>query len=145
MSALIREDFMPDKSANTDRATVRSADARGTKRKAARERIVGAARSAGSLLKEGAILAGDLNRDGKVDREDARIAAGKAKQLASATAAQAGRLGNKVLQHDMGKDAAAGAAIGAIVAVPVPIVGPVAGATVGAIAGVIKNVRSRKK
>ena len=136
---------MPDKSAKTHRATVRSAGAAGTKRKAARERIVGAVRSAGSLVKEGATLAGDLNRDGKVDREDARIAADKAKQFASATAAQAGKLGSKVLQHDMGKDAAAGAAIGAMVAVPVPIVGPVAGAAVGAIAGVIKNVRSRKK
>jgi len=136
---------MPDKSAKTDRATARSAGATGTKRKAARERIVGAARSAGSIVKKGAIFAGDLNRDGKVDRKDARIAADKGKQLASATAAQAGRLGNKVLQHDMGKDAAAGAAIGALVAVPVPVVGPVAGAAVGAIAGVIKNVRSRKK
>jgi hypothetical protein len=86
-----------------------------------------------------------LNRNGKVDQEDARLAAGKARKVASAAAVGAGKLGKKVLQHDMGKDAAAGAAIGAVVAVPVPIVGPVAGAAAGAIAGVIKNVRSRKK
>lgn len=121
------------------------ASAAGSKRKSAREKIANASRSAGSFVKDAAVLVGDLNRDGKVDREDATIAAGKATKLASATAAGAGKLGKEVLKHDMGKDAAAGAAIGAIVAVPIPIVGPVAGAAVGAIAGVIKNVRSRKK
>jgi hypothetical protein len=96
-------------------------------------------------VKGAAAFAGDLNRDGKVDREDAGIAAGKAKKVASATAAGARKLGKRVLHHDVGKDAAAGAAIGAAVAVPVPVVGPLAGAAVGAIAGVINNVRSRKK
>lgn len=119
--------------------------AKGSKRKSAREKIAGAARSTGRIVKDAAVFAGDLNRDGKVDQEDARIAAGKAKKVASATAARAGKLGKKLLQHDMGKDAAAGAAIGAVVAAPIPIVGPVAGAAVGAIAGVVKNVRSRKK
>ena len=119
--------------------------AKGSKRKSAREKIAGAARSTGRIVKDAAVFAGDLNRDGKVDQEDARIAAGKAKKVASATAAGAGKLGKKILQHDMGKDAAAGAAIGAALAVPIPIVGPVAGAAVGAIAGVIKNVRSRMK
>jgi len=116
-----------------------------SKRQSAREKIAGAARSTGKIVKDAAVFAGDLNRDGKVDQQDARIAAGKAKKVASATAAGAGKLGKKVLQHDMGKDAAAGAAIGAVVGAPIPIVGPVAGATVGAIAGVVKNVRSRKK
>ena len=115
------------------------------KRKSAREKIAGAARSTGSFVKDAAVFAGDLNRDGKVDQEDARIAAGKAKKVASATAVAAGKLGKGVLQHDVGKDAAAGAAIGAVAALPIPIVGPVAGAAVGAMAGVIKNVRSRKK
>ena len=121
------------------------ANAAGSKRKSAREKVAGAARSTGSFVKDAAVFVGDLNRDGKVDQEDARIAAGKAKKVASATAVGAGKLGKEVLQHDMGKDAAAGAAIGAVVGVPIPIVGPVAGAAVGAIAGVIKNVRSRKK
>jgi hypothetical protein len=119
--------------------------AKGSKRKSAREKIAGAARSTGRIVKDAVVFAGDLNRDGKVDQEDARIAAGKAKKVASATAAGAGKLGKKVLQHDMGKDAAAGAAIGVVVGAPIPIVGPVAGATAGAIAGVVKNVRSRKK
>ena len=121
------------------------ASAARSKRKSAREKIAGAARATGSFVKDAAVFMGDLNRDGKVDPDDARIVAGKAKKVASATAEGAGKLGKAILQHDMGKDAAAGAAIGAVVGVPIPIVGPVAGATVGAIAGVIKNVRSRKK
>lgn len=107
--------------------------------------IVDAARATGRVAQEAAILVGDLNGDGKVDQEDARIAAEKAKTLASATATEAGKLGKEVLQHDMVKDAAAGAAIGAVVAVPIPLVGPAAGAAVGAIAGVIKNVFSKIK
>lgn len=132
-------------SVTTNDETKGVATAAGSKRKSTREKIAGAARSTGSFVKDAAVFVGDLNRDGKVDQEDARIAAGKAKKVASATAVGAGKLGKKVLQHQMGKDAAAGAAIGAVVAVPIPIVGPVAGAAVGAIAGVIKNVRSRKK
>ena len=116
-----------------------------SRRKRAREKVAGAARSASSFVKNAAVFAGDLNRDGKVDQEDAKIAAGKAKKFASATAVGAGKLGKEVLKHDMGKDAAAGAAIGAVAGVPIPIVGPVAGAAVGAVAGMIKNVRSRKK
>ena len=76
------------------------------------------------VLPDAAVFAGDLNRDGKIDQGDGRIAAGKAKKVASATAVGVGKLGKKVLQHDMGKDAAAGAAIGAVVGVPIPIVGP---------------------
>ncbi len=121
------------------------AGASGSKRKAAREKIAGAARATGSFVKDAGVFVSDLNRDGKVDQEDARIAGRKAKKVASATAAGAKKLGKKVLEHDMGKDAAVGAAIGAVVAAPIPVVGPVAGAAVGAIAGVVKNVRSRKK
>ena len=121
------------------------ANAAESKRKSARGKVANAARATGSFVKDAAAFAGDLNRDGKIDHEDARIAAGKAKKVASATAVGVGKLGKEVLRHDMGKDAAAGAAIGAVVGVPIPIVGPVAGAAVGAIAGVIKNVRSRKK
>ena len=136
---------MSRNSAKTNDGPKGSASASGSKRKLAREKIAGAARATGRLVKDAGVFVGDLNRDGKVDQEDARIAAGKAKKVASATAAGAGKLGKKVLQHDMGKDAAAGAAIGAVVAAPIPIVGPVAGAAVGAMAGVVKNVRSRKK
>ena len=129
----------------TNAGPKRAASAAASRRKRAREKVAGAAKATGSFVKDAAVFAGDLNRDGKVDQEDARIAAGKAKKLASATAAGAGKLGKEVLKHDMGKDAAVGAAIGAVAGVPIPVVGPVAGAAVGAIAGVIKNVRSRKK
>lgn len=128
---------------STDPERVSGAGA--SRRKRAREKVAGAARATGSFVKSAATFAGDRNRDGKVDQEDARIAAGKAKKIASATAAGAKKLGKEVLKHDMGKDAAAGAAIGALVAAPIPVVGPVAGAAVGAIAGMVKNVRSRKK
>jgi len=121
------------------------AGAGASRRKRAREKVAGAARSTGSFVRNAATFAGDVNRDGKVDQEDARIAAGKAKKIASATAAGAGKLGKEVLKHDMGRDAAAGAAIGAVAGVPIPVVGPVAGAAVGAIAGMIKHVRSKKK
>ena len=135
----------PDDSVTTNGGPKGVANAAGSKRKSAREKAAGAARSTGNFVKDAAAFVGDLNRDGKVDQEDARIAAGKAKKVASATAVGARKLGKEVLQHDMGKNAAAGAAIGAVVGVPIPIVGPVVGAAVGAIAGVIKNVRSRKK
>ena len=129
----------------TNAGPERVAGAGASRRKRAREKVASAARSTGSFVKDAATFAGDLNRDGKVDQEDARIAAGKAKKFASATAAGAGKLGKKVLKHDMGKDAAAGAAIGAVAGIPIPVVGPVAGAAVGAIAGMVKNVRSKKK
>jgi hypothetical protein len=141
----LRRQYMPRNSAKTDEGPKGIASASGSKRQFAREKIAGAARSTGKFVKDAGVFVGDLNRDGKVDQEDARIAGRKAKKVASATAAGAGKLGKKVLQHDMGKDAAAGAAIGAVVAAPIPVVGSVAGAAVGAIAGVVKNVRSRKK
>ena len=102
------------------------------------QRILAATKSAG---KKAALLAGDLNDDGLVDQEDARIAAGKARGAASKVAKGAGKLAKAAAKHDMVKDAAAGAAIGAAVGIPVPVVGPVAGAAVGAIAGVARNLK----
>ena len=87
-----------------------------------------------------AVLVGDLNGDGKVDEEDARIAADWAKKTASAIGDEAGRLGKEAMRSDMAKDAATGAAIGAVVAIPVPIIGPMAGAAIGAGLGVYKNL-----
>ncbi|MBH9553961.1 SHOCT domain-containing protein [Inhella gelatinilytica] len=88
-------------------------------------------------------LVGDLNGDGKVDEEDARIAAEWAKLTASTVATEAGRLTKEALRSDMAKDAAAGAAVGAVVAVPVPLVGPMAGAAIGAGIGVYKNLTKK--
>lgn len=101
-------------------------------------------RKIGEAFKENAeraaILVGDLNGDGKVDEEDARIAAEWAKKTAKSVGAEAAELGRAAVRSDMVKDAAAGAAIGAVVAVPVPLIGPVAGAAIGAGLGVYKNL-----
>ena len=67
---------------------------------------------------------GDLNGDGKVDEEDARIAAEWAKKTATSIGSETSRLGKEAMRSDLAKDAASGAAIGAVVAVPVPIIGP---------------------
>jgi hypothetical protein len=106
------------------------------------QRIAAAAKSAG---KKAALLAGDLNRDGKIDNEDAKIAAAKGKRMASQVAEGAGKLAKAAAKHEMVKDAGAGAAIGAAVGIPVPIIGPAAGAAIGAIVGVAKNLRSTTK
>ena len=113
--------------------------------KAAGEQVAVAARHAGKKIGEAAVVVGDLNDDGKVDHEDARIAAAKAKVFASKAADGAGALMKEARKNDMVKDAAAGAAIGALAAMPLPVIGPAAGAAVGAVAGVVKNMRTRGK
>lgn len=98
------------------------------------------AESAKEAVSEAAVYVGDLNGDGKVDEEDARIAAEWAKKTASSVGEEATRLGTAVARSDMVKDAAAGAAIGAVVAMPLPVIGPLAGAAIGAGAGVYRNL-----
>jgi hypothetical protein len=115
------------------------------KGKSAGRRIAAATKSTGKKVGKAAARVSDLNKDGKVDREDAKIATTKAKRITSKVADGAGTLAKKAAKHDMVKDAAAGAAIGAAVAIPVPVVGPVAGAAIGAIVGVAKNLRSVTK
>ena len=87
-----------------------------------------------------AILAGDLNGDGKVDHEDAKIATEWAKKSASAAADEAAKISKEAMRSDMVKDAAAGAAVGAAIAIPVPVIGPLVGAAIGAGLGVYKNI-----
>ena len=87
-----------------------------------------------------AVLVGDLNGDGKVDHEDAKIATEWAKKNTSAAGNEAIRIGKEAMQSDMVKDAAAGAAVGAAIAIPVPVIGPLAGAAIGAGLGVYKNI-----
>lgn len=89
------------------------------------------------------VLVGDLNGDGKVDEEDARIAAEWAKKTATSVGNEASRISKEALRSDMAKDAAAGAAVGAVVAVPVPVIGPMAGAAIGAGVGVYKNLTKK--
>lgn len=86
-----------------------------------------------------AILIGDLNGDGKVDEEDARIAAEWAKKTATSIGDEASRLGKEAIRSDLAQDAATGAAIGAVVAIPIPIIGSMTGAAIGAGLGVYKN------
>jgi hypothetical protein len=106
------------------------------------QRFAATAKSAG---KKAAVLVGDLNKDGHVDREDAKIAGAHARRVAAKVAKGAGTMAEAAAKHDMVKDAAAGAAIGAAVGIPVPIIGPAAGAAVGAIVGVARNLRSAAK
>jgi len=85
--------------------------------------------------------AADLNDNGTIDSNDAKISAAWTRRYASAVGKGASELAKSALRTDRGKDAAAGAAIGAAVALPVPVVGPLAGAAIGAGVGVIKTSR----
>ena len=97
----------------------------------------------GNVAATTALLVGDLNGDGKVDIEDAKIALAKAKQVASFAANESIKLGKEVMQSELVKDVTPYAAIGAAIAVPIPIVGPVIGAALGAVLGLYKNVTKK--
>ncbi len=120
----------------------RAAHAAAAMGRSAGDMMASAATSTGKRIGEAAVLVGDLNNDGKVDHEDARIAVAKAKDLASKTADEAGAFAKEVAKNDMFKDAAAGAAIGARVALPLTHVGSAGGASIGAVAGAVKNIVS---
>jgi hypothetical protein len=104
------------------------------------DKIKGFAGKSKDAISKTAVLVGDLNGDGKVDEEDARIAVGWAKKKAASAGNEASKLGKGAMRSDLAKDAATGAGIGAVVAVPVPIIGPLAGAAIGAGMGVYKNL-----
>jgi len=109
------------------------------------EMVASATQYAGKKIGEAAVLAGDLNNDGKVDEEDAKIAMAKAKEIGSKIADEAGTLAKEVAKREIVKDAAAGAAIGAAVAIPLPFIGPIGGAVIGAITGIYKNLKTDTK
>jgi hypothetical protein len=90
-----------------------------------------------------AVLVGDLNGDGKVDAQDARIAAKWAKRQATGVGEEAARLGRAALRSDLAKDSATGAAIGAAIAIPVPLIGPAVGAAIGATIGAYRNLAGK--
>ena len=96
------------------------------------------------ILTTSANLVGDLNGDGKVDIEDAKIAISKAKQVASSVVDESSKLGKEVMQSELVKDVAPYAAIGAAIAVPIPIIGPAIGAAIGATLGLYKNATKKK-
>ena len=98
---------------------------------------------AGQFLINTAELIGDLNGDGKVDIEDAKIALEKAKQVAISVADETAILGKEVMQSDLVKDVAPYAAIGAVIAIPIPFVGSAIGAAIGAGLGLYKNATKK--
>jgi hypothetical protein len=108
------------------------------------EKAKALAKKAGKAASSKARAAADLNGDGKVDAEDARIAAKWSKDKAAAIGKGAADVAKSVLKTELGKDAAAGAAIGAAVAVPVPVVGPLAGAAIGAGVGAYRNIKKKR-
>ncbi|MFZ2909280.1 MAG: SHOCT domain-containing protein [Candidatus Desulfobacillus denitrificans] len=100
-------------------------------------------KKAKGAISSATVLVGDLNGDGKVDAEDARVAAEWAKKQATCIGDEASKLGKAAIRSDLAKDAAAGAAVGAVVAVPLPVIGPLAGAAIGAGVGVYKNLNQK--
>jgi hypothetical protein len=108
------------------------------------DKLKNIAEKAKNAVSSTAVIFGDLNGDGKVDLEDAKIAAQWAKKAANAAGDEAIKLGKHAMQSDMVKDAAAGAAVGAVVAIPVPVIGPLAGAAIGAGLGVYKNLTKKE-
>ncbi|MEA5115460.1 MAG: SHOCT domain-containing protein [Geobacteraceae bacterium] len=109
-----------------------------------KEKMKDLAEKAKEAMSSAAVLVGDLNGDGKVDHEDAKIAAEWAKKRASVIGDEAAKLGKEALESTMVKDAAAGAVVGAAIAIPVPVIGPLAGAAIGAGLGVYKNIVTRE-
>lgn len=109
-----------------------------------KEKIMELAEKAKEAISAAAVLVGDLNGDGKVDQEDAKIAAEWVKKRVNVIGDEATRLGKEAMESTMVKDAAAGAAVGAAIAIPVPVIGPFAGAAIGAGVGVYKNIITKE-
>ncbi len=61
------------------------------------------------------LFVGDLNRDGKIDQEDVKVATEHAKKAANAVRDETVKLGKHTLRSDMFKDAVVGAVVGAII------------------------------
>ena len=77
-----------------------------------------------------------------VDHEDTKAVVAWTKDAVNTATDEAAALGKRVVNSELGKDAATGAAIGAVVAVPIPLIGPIFGAVVGAGAGMALGLRS---
>ena len=108
-------------------------------------RALAAATAAGNELGAKVHQLADLNGDGKVDGEDARIAAERAGKVAMEYGQEATRMGKEAMQTDLAKKAATGAAIGAVATIPIPIVGPAVGAVIGAGIGAYQSLSSPKE
>jgi len=107
------------------------------------EKLKQVGNAAKDVVTKTAIHLGDLNGDGKVDEEDARIASEWAKQQAVALGNEAARIGKEVARSELGKDVTTGAVVGAAIAIPIPVIGPVAGAAIGATIGAYRNLTGK--
>jgi hypothetical protein len=103
-----------------------------------------ASQAVGKIVGTTAELVGDLNGDGKVDIEDAKIAIDKAKSMVNTAADETAKLGKEVMQSELVKDVAPYAAIGAVITIPIPFIGPAIGAALGAGLGLFKNATRKK-
>lgn len=128
--------------AHTQHGAAAAGESASSGAKSAGTALVAAADSAGNALGALGILVGDLNGDGKVDFEDAKIAAAKVRDVAGAAATELGQLGKSALQSKLIQDAAAGAVVGGVLAsvIPIPIISTLTGATVGAALGAYKSI-----
>lgn len=106
-----------------------------------KRKAVKLSKDAVSIAGKTATLVGDLNGDGKVDEEDAKIARDRMASVLAAGAEEAGQLAKSVARTPLTKDVASYAAIGAAVALPLPVVGPAIGAAVGAGLGLFRNLK----
>ena len=107
------------------------------------EKLKQVGNAAKDVVTKTAIHLGDLNGDGKVDEEDARIASEWAKKQAVALGNEAARIGKEVARSELGKDVTTGAVVGAAIAIPIPVIGPVAGAAIGATFGAYRNLTGK--
>ena len=107
------------------------------------EKLKQAGNAAKDAVTKTAIHLGDLNRDGKVDAEDAHIASEWAKKQAASLGEEAARIGKEFARSVLGKDVTAGAVVGAVIAIPIPVIGPVAGAAIGATLGAYRNLTGK--
>ena len=107
------------------------------------EKLKQVGNAAKDVVTKTAIRFGDLNGDGKVDEEDARIASEWAKKQAVALGNEAARIGKEAARSDLGKDVTTGAVVGAAIAIPIPVIGPVAGAAIGATIGAYRNLTGK--
>lgn len=94
-----------------------------------------------SMAGRAVVVVGDLNGDGKVDGEDAKIARDHTMAAISGTTEEAGKLAKSVVRSPLAKDIATYAAVGAAIAIPIPVVGPAIGAAVGAGLGLWRNMK----
>jgi len=103
-------------------------------------KAVALSENAASMAGRAVTFVGDLNGDGKVDEEDARIARDHAVQAMSVATNEAGKLAKSVVRAPLTKDVATYAAVGAAIAIPLPFVGSAIGAAVGAGLGLWRNM-----